>query len=134
MPQFAPARLERPASQHASGRAIKCPVPPKNRRHERIKCNLTFRGGGAATNLAGRITDLSGTGVFIVTRRFVPVGKQVHLEFDLPSGKVEAVGEVRRVARGEAVGEAGLGVRFLRLSASSARAIDEAIGLFTTNG
>ena len=104
---------------------------PSNRQYPRIKCNLIFRGGGASTNLSGKITDLSGTGVFIATRRFVPLGKQVHLEFDLPSGKVEAVGEVRRVARGESVEEAGLGIRFLRLSASSARAIDEAIGTLT---
>jgi uncharacterized protein (TIGR02266 family) len=93
----------------------------------RLKINVTFRGGGASTNLSGRITDLSGTGLFIATRRFIPVGKQVHLEFELPTGKVDAVGEVRWVARGEGVEEAGLGIRFLRLSAACARAIDDAL-------
>ncbi|MBX5484116.1 MAG: PilZ domain-containing protein [Myxococcaceae bacterium] len=99
------------------------------RHHRRIACNVSFRGGGASTNLSGRITDLSGTGVFIATRTFVPVGKQVHLEFELPTGPVEAVGEVRWVARGSDVPEQGLGVRFLRLSAASARAIDDAVRL-----
>ncbi len=98
------------------------------RSSRRIACNVTFRGGGAAINLAGRITDLSGTGLFLATRRFIPVGKQVHLEFELPRGKVEAVGEVRWLARGENVPEQGMGIRFLRLSAAAARAIDEAVG------
>jgi uncharacterized protein (TIGR02266 family) len=99
----------------------------RRRRAKRIACNFTFRGGGASTNLHGRITDLSGTGVFIATRQFVPFGRQVHLEFELPTGAVEAVGEVRWVARGDGVAEQGLGIRFLRLSAAAARAIDAAV-------
>lgn len=97
------------------------------RQRPRVACNVSFRGGGAATNIAGRITDLSGTGLFIATRTFLPVGEEVHLEFELPTGKVEAVGEVRWVARGPEVAEPGLGIRFLRLSAASARAIDDAV-------
>ena len=97
------------------------------RQGPRIPCNVRFRGGGASANLSGRITDLSGTGLFIATRTFVPPGKQVHLEFDLETGHVEAVAEVRWVARGAEVPEQGLGVRFLRLSAASARAIDAAV-------
>ena len=98
------------------------------RRHPRIPCNVTFRGGGASTNLSGRITDLSGTGLFLATRQFLATGKQVHLEFELRTGKVDAVGEVRWVARGGSVAEQGLGIRFLRLSSQAARAIDDAIG------
>jgi len=98
------------------------------RQRPRVACNVTFQGGGACTNLSGRITDLSGTGVFIATRQFVPIGEQVHLEFDLSTGHVDAVGEVRWLARGSELPEQGLGVRFLRLSAASARAIDDAVG------
>ncbi|MFL5321160.1 MAG: PilZ domain-containing protein [Myxococcaceae bacterium] len=98
------------------------------RRTNRYRCNVYFRGGGASTNLAGKVTDLSGTGLFLVTTTFLPVGKQLHLEFELESGKVEAVGEVRWIARGEDVPDQGMGIRFLRLSAASARAIDDAIG------
>lgn len=98
------------------------------RQEPRLRCNVSFRGGGASTNLSGKILDLSGTGLFLATRRFVPVGKQVHLEFELETGRVEAVGEVRWLARGEEVPEQGLGIRFLRLSSASARAIDLALG------
>jgi uncharacterized protein (TIGR02266 family) len=99
------------------------------RQNHRVRCNVSFRGGGMATNLRGKVTDLSGTGLFLVTTTFLPVGKQVHLEFDLESGTVEAVGEVRWVARGNDVPEQGMGIRFLRLSAASARAIDDEIGV-----
>ncbi len=80
-----------------------------------------------STNLAGRITDLSSTGLFIATKQFIPIGKEIHLEFHLPGGKVEAVGEVRWVARGEEVSEPGLGIRFVRLDAASAQVIEAAI-------
>lgn len=99
------------------------------RQAPRIRCNVSFRGGGAATNLNGKVTDLSGTGLFLVTRTFLPIGKQLHLEFELDAGRVEAVGEVRWIARGEDMPEQGMGIRFLRLSAASARAIDDAIGI-----
>ena len=98
------------------------------RQNKRTRINVSFRGGGAATNLKGKVTDLSGTGLVLVTTTFLPTGKQIHLEFDLPGGKVEAVGEVRWIARGNDVPEQGMGIRFLRLSAASARVIDDAVG------
>jgi len=99
----------------------------ESRRQQRVSVNAQFRGGGASTNLHGQVTDLSASGIFLATTSFLAVGKQVHLEFDLPTGKVEAVGEVRWVARGSAVPLQGMGIRFLRLSAPAARAIDDAI-------
>lgn len=99
------------------------------RKSERIRCNVSFQGGGASKNLAGRITDLSGIGLFVSTRRLVPVGKQVHLEFELETGRVEAVGEVRWQSKPGQEAGPGLGIRFLRLSSASARAIDEALGV-----
>ncbi|MBL8951308.1 MAG: PilZ domain-containing protein [Myxococcaceae bacterium] len=96
------------------------------RQAKRVSIDVKFRGAGAATNLSGRITDLSEIGLFLATPQFVPLGKEIHVEFELPTGKVEAVGEVRWIARGQ-VAEQGLGIRFLRLSAASARAIDLAI-------
>ncbi|MBK7860845.1 MAG: PilZ domain-containing protein [Archangiaceae bacterium] len=108
-------------------------MTPARRQKKRISIDVKFRGAGAGTNVSGRITDLSEMGLFLATQKYVPVGKQVHLEFELPTGKVEAVGEVRWLARGQ-VAEQGLGIRFLRLSAASARAIDDAVatgGRFT---
>jgi uncharacterized protein (TIGR02266 family) len=104
-------------------------VSSTRRQAPRVSVNVKFRGGGSATNMHGRVTDLSAVGLFLATRQFIPLGKQVHLEFELPTGKVDAVGEVRWVARGTGVPEQGLGIRFLRLSAASARAIDQAIEL-----
>lgn len=95
------------------------------RQAPRIECDATFRGGGASKSLVGRVVDLSGTGLFLLTRKFVPVGTQIHLDFELSTGPVQAVGEVRWVGHG-ARGQ-GIGIRFLRLSAASARAIDDAI-------
>jgi uncharacterized protein (TIGR02266 family) len=102
-------------------------VNASRRAVRRIPTDLFVRGGGESLNLHGRITDLSGIGVFVATRQFIPVGRQVHLEFDLPTGHVAAVGEVRWVARGERAAEQGLGIRFLRLSSASARAIDDEV-------
>jgi hypothetical protein len=102
-------------------------VSASRRQATRKTLSVVFRGGGAATNLTGRVTDLSAAGLFLATHHFIPLGKQVHLEFDLPTGHVEAVGEVRWIARGSKVAEQGLGIRFLRLSSTSARAIDLAI-------
>ena len=98
------------------------------RQNPRTRLNVSFRGGGMATNLKGKVTDLSGTGLFLVTTTFLPIGKQIHRECHLPTGNVEAVGEVRWVARGNDVPEQGMGIRFLRLSAASARVIDDALG------
>jgi hypothetical protein len=102
-------------------------VSEARRQARRVSIDVQFSGGGAATNLWGRITDLSEFGLFLATTKFIPLGKQVHLEFELKTGKVNAVGEVRWIARGRAVAQQGLGIRFLRLSSASARAIDMAI-------
>ena len=108
--------------------SIDAPMDSNSSRRQRPRTaiNVSFSGGAAATNLSGRITDLSPTGVFIATPQFIPIGKQVHLEFELATGRVEAVGEVRWVARGADAGEPGLGIRFVRLSSGAAQAIEEA--------
>lgn len=97
------------------------------RQGKRISLSVKFSGGGAAINLDGRVTDLSQVGLFLATKHFIPLGKQVHLEFDLATGHVTAIGEVRWIARGANIAEQGLGIRFLRLSSEAAQAIDLAI-------
>jgi c-di-GMP-binding flagellar brake protein YcgR len=104
-------------------------VSEARRQAKRVSIDVRFKGGGAATNIEGRILDLSGTGMFLATSKFIPLGKEVHLEFELKTGTVQAVGEVRWIARGKNVAQQGLGIRFLRLSSSSAQAIDLAIDL-----
>jgi hypothetical protein len=96
-----------------------------DRRNEsRLPVGVSFRGGGGSANLSGRIFDLSSTGLFLATQRTFPKGTQVHVEFDLRFGRVDAVGEVRWVGRKELP---GLGVRFLRISAASLAAIESAL-------
>ncbi|HZH03373.1 MAG TPA: PilZ domain-containing protein [Myxococcaceae bacterium] len=102
-------------------------MPGPERRHPRIRCNARIQGSGMSKSFSGRVRDLSGTGLFLETRQFIPVGRQVYLEFELRTGPVEVMGEVRWLARGPEQPEQGMGIRFLRMSAASARAVDEAL-------
>lgn len=101
------------------------------RKQSRVRCNLSFRGGGGAHTLQGKITDLSRAGVFITTKKLLKTGSQVHLEFTLDGEKVELVGEVRWCGKAPNSDEPGVGVRFLRMSAASARTIDRVLGFFS---
>lgn len=65
---------------------------------------------------------MSLSGLRLVTRSRLALGKVLHLEFELPTGPVEAVCEVRRQSlRGD--GSRELGLRFVRISVASIRAI-----------
>lgn len=97
------------------------------RQGPRVQCDARFRGGGASENLAGTVSDLSSTGLFLHSRVTIPVGEQLHLEFELPTGKVQAVGEVRWVATGPTAQDRGLGIRFVRLPAADVKKIDDAV-------
>ncbi len=96
-------------------------MPLKERQGVRVELDVRFRGGGSSRSMTGRVTDLSALGLFLATKQPVPLGQQLHLEFELPTGHVEAVGEVKRVQRAE---PRGLGIRFIRLPASATKAIE----------
>ena len=98
----------------------------EGRANERAPCDLRFTGGGASLTLSGRVTDMSATGLFLATRQYVPVGKEVHIELELTSGKVEVVAEVRWLSRGGTTRAQGFGVRLLRISADGTRALQDA--------
>jgi hypothetical protein len=54
------------------------------------------------------------------------MGQSIHMQVELPTGLVEAVGEVRWVRSGkDGLSEAGL--RFIRINNTSLEAIDEAM-------
>src|SRR3954447_23133305 len=97
-------------------------VTQARRQAKRVSIDVRFRGAAAATNISERITDLSETGLFLATEKFIPLGKEVHLEFELPTGKLDAGRKVRCVGRGQ-VADQALCIRFLRLSSASAVAI-----------
>lgn len=91
-----------------------------NRERRRFRYKARFLGAGAATYIRGEIIDISDSGVCLEGDISVTVGAQMHLEFELPTGAVEAVGEVRWVDKRE------VGIRFVRINAPSIKAINEA--------
>lgn len=87
-----------------------------NRTDRRVACNARFM-GATSTVLRGDILDVSNTGLCLGLDAALDRGRELHLEFDLAGGRVEAVGEVRWTV--EKGGRVELGVRFVRISAES---------------
>ncbi len=94
----------------------------------RFACNARIAGAGTAAMLVrGEIRDVSPSGLCLVTPLPIKKGATLHLSFRLPTGLVEAVGEVRWLKK--TIGQPHeLGIRFIRIDASAqtviARAID----------
>jgi hypothetical protein len=87
-----------------------------HRNNRRVPCQARFLGATSSV-LRGDIVDVSPTGLCLVLDEKLERGRELHLEFDLPTGKVEAVGEVRWVI--EKSGRVELGIRFVRISSES---------------
>jgi hypothetical protein len=94
-----------------------------SRSERRYACQAQVMGASTIA-FAGTVTDLSSAGLCLVTSTPMEPGRQLHLDFVLPQGRVEAVGEVRRVDSGE--GGLQLGIRFVRISADSLEVIRQA--------
>ena len=99
--------------------------PEPRRATRRFPCKARFL-GGAATVIRGDVQDVSPTGMCLATTAELPRGRELHLEFELPTGSVEAVGEVRWVTAPRKDGLREVGIRFVRISAPSAKVIEEA--------
>ncbi len=89
---------------------------PENRNTRRVSCQARFL-GVTSTVFRGDIVDVSATGMCLAADVALERGRELHLDFDLPSGRVEAVGEVRWVV--EKDGKVELGIRFVRISSES---------------
>lgn len=89
---------------------------PDNRNNRRMQCQARFLGASSSV-LRGDIIDVSGTGLCLALDAALERGRELHLDFDLPAGRVEAVGEVRWVV--EKNGRFELGIRFVRISSES---------------
>lgn len=98
---------------------------PENRAERRYTCQVRVV-GAATTAFEGLAVDLSSSGVCLSTNMPLEPGRQLHLEFDLPAGRFEAVGEVRRVTSRDD-GTLECGVRFVRISAEAQKLILETI-------
>lgn len=101
------------------------------RTHRRVACNARFLGASRST-LRGDIVDVSSSGLCLSVDAALERGRELHLEFDLPTGRVEAVGEVRWVV--EKDGRAELGVKFVRISVESLAVIAQATSLKPAGG
>jgi len=97
---------------------------PESRNSRRYPVRGRFT-GASKTPIRGDIHDLSPTGLCLSTSTPIEVGKQLNLEFELPTGAVELVAEVRwHTPRDE--GRHELGLRIVRIAESCLRAIREA--------
>lgn len=96
---------------------------PENRNTRRVQCQARFL-GATSTVLRGDIIDVSATGMCLALDVALERGRELHLDFDLATGRVEAVGEVRWVVEKE--GRVELGIRFVRISSESLEVIADA--------
>ncbi len=90
--------------------------PDELRTNRRVACRARFLGATSAV-LRGEVMDVSATGLCLVVDEALERGRQLHLELELPSGHLEAVGEVRWVISRH--GQHELGIRFVRISTDS---------------
>ena len=79
--------------------------------------------GATSQVLRGDLIDISTTGCALSLTSELERGKELHLEFELPAGRVECVGEVRWVVRREKTNEYEIGIRFVRISTESMNVI-----------
>ena len=96
---------------------------PDNRNNRRVACNARFL-GATSTVIRGDLVDISSTGLCLSLDASLERGRELHLEFDLPAGRVAAVGEVRWAVEKE--GRVELGVRFVRISTEALAIIAQA--------
>ncbi len=96
---------------------------PENRNNRRTSCQARFM-GATSTVFRGDIVDVSATGMCLAADVALEKGRELHLDFDLPAGRVEAVGEVRWVVAKEGCYE--IGIRFVRISSESLAVIANA--------
>jgi len=89
---------------------------PENRNTHRVSCQARFL-GATTTVLSGDVVDVSATGICLAADVALERGRELHLDFELPTGRVEAVGEVRWAV--EKDGRHELGIRFVRISSES---------------
>jgi uncharacterized protein (TIGR02266 family) len=100
-------------------------APTSGRREVRITVNREFK--SIEEFIYEYVVNISRTGAFIRSRRPLPVGTQVKLEFTIVGDELETIkglGEVVRVVPPGKKEAPGMGVVFTRLTSVSRRLID----------
>jgi hypothetical protein len=96
---------------------------PDNRNNRRVQCQARFLGASSGV-VRGDIIDVSGTGLCLALDSALERGRELRLDFDLPTGRVEAVAEVRWSV--EKNGRVEVGLRFVRISSEALSVIAQA--------
>ena len=76
--------------------------------------------------IRGEVRDVSANGLCLSTALPVRKGQTLHLSFELPTGLVEAVGEVRWVVKKKGKPNE-LGIRFVRIAITATQVINAAL-------
>jgi hypothetical protein len=95
--------------------------PDEQRGGGRVSCSARFL-GASDKMLKGEVLDISGTGLRLLANGLVKKGLSLHLDFMLPGGRVEAVGEVRWVKKTPEGSDCG--IRFVRISSEALKVIE----------
>lgn len=97
----------------------------ERRRLPRLGCELDVEFLGDSHLMTGLSQDISEGGVFIATYQSLPIGSQITLGLELPSGRIEVQAEVRwaRAELLECEQRPGFGVAFTNLSPEALAAL-----------
>jgi len=97
--------------------------PSERRKSPRVPLSVKVTKMTSGSFQFNQATDISAGGVFIKAAEPLPVGSVLRVKITLPSGQVEADGEVVRVTLNEA--HPGMGVKFINLPPEIRQAIEE---------
>ena len=98
-------------------------MPSLNWNDVPVSCSARFLGANTSV-LTGDLLEVSPSGLCLGLDAELERGRMLHLEFELPTGHVEAVGEVHWAV--EKRGRVELGIRFVGISAESLGVITSA--------
>lgn len=117
-----PSVASEPTSPPAS--ELVHPKPDERRDHARAHLEADVSLYSPTHFWTGFSEDLSEGGLFVATYQHVPIGTEIDLEFELPTGyAVKTIGVVRWVREGDDDTMPGVGVQFLRLTDEDQRVI-----------
>jgi uncharacterized protein (TIGR02266 family) len=102
----------------------------ESRHHPRVSIAVDVDVASGSNFYAGRTRDLSLGGLFVETDVGLPIGSQIDVRLNLPSGTFKVACEVvwQLTDKGHTV---GVGVRFLQVSAAARRAIESFMNVRT---
>jgi len=94
-------------------------IQPRRSLRVLVKLSVEIETGGT-DRFVSQTHDVSGSGMFVITRKSVDIGSEIGFNFTLPgeTRPFEGVAEVTRVAEPHAPGPQGLGIHFETFSAS----------------